>query len=118
MWNANERPILGLFWVWNRLFSEICVRSNTSKIRMNIANNSPRSTAFRMGTSVRDFGSKLRPDNAAFVVFWCVLIFSKFSLVLLLVRYSFGGLLLRPLPASVRRAPPVPAVPVACLFFF
>ena len=28
-----------------------------------------------MGTSVRDFGSKLRPGNAAFVVFWCVLIF-------------------------------------------
>ena len=23
VWNANERPISGLFWVWNRLFSEI-----------------------------------------------------------------------------------------------
>ena len=27
-------------------FSEICVRSNTSKIRMNITNNSSRSTSF------------------------------------------------------------------------
>ena len=58
---------------------------------MNIANNSPRSTAFRMGTSVRDFGSKLRPGNAAFVVFWCVLIFSKFSLPRALKVISNGG---------------------------
>ena len=62
--------------------------SNTSKIRMDIANNnSPRSTAFRMGTSVRDFGSKLRPGNASFVVFWCVLIFPNSPYLRCTARY-------------------------------
>ena len=42
--NQAKRNCFGLIIAFR--FSEICVRSNTSKIRMNITNNFSRSTSF------------------------------------------------------------------------
>ena len=62
-------------------FSEICVRSTTSKIRMNTTNNFSRSTIFLMGTSDFSLSRRMPPANAHFCGGLVSSRFSKFSLI-------------------------------------